>query len=122
MPLKNLGLSDAVLGFAPLSRNQRHDTFITAKRALADAESSEGVHPENGVSMMIAEGNVSNASLAAGGGVFYSTPTTPDWQAAYIVVFSGPKISSEGFSGTEVVIVNAYQGTILNSFISYNLP
>jgi Zn-dependent protease with chaperone function len=120
MPLQNLGLGYSLLGFAPLSHHQRHDVFITAKQAISAAESSEGVHPQSGVTMMIAEGNVDNPSL--GGSDPFSTPSSTDWQPAYIVVFSGPKLASEGFSGTEeVVLINAYNDSVLNSFIEDNL-
>jgi len=120
--LQNLGLRYSILGFAPLAPNQRHDDFVTAKQAVSAAESSEGVHPKSGVTMMVAEGNVNQPSLAGGNAVFYNTSTPANWQAAYIVEFSGPKLSSEGFSGTEVVLINAYNDAVLNSFIVVNLP
>jgi Zn-dependent protease with chaperone function len=122
MALQSLGLSYSILGFAPLSANQRHDVFITVKQAVSTAESSEGVHPKNGVTMTVAEGNVNRPSLAGGNAVFYNTSVPANWQAAYIVVFSGPKLASEGFSGTEVVVINAYNDAVLNSFIVDNLP
>jgi hypothetical protein len=121
IPLQILGISHSIPGFAPLSPSQRHEVLITAKQAVSAAESSEGARPENGVTMTVAEGNVNNVSLA-GNNDYYLTES-PDWQPTYILVFSGPKLPSEGFSGTmEVVLINARQGTVFSAFIVDNLP
>jgi Zn-dependent protease with chaperone function len=111
MTLDHLGLSDSLMSFGPFTPSQHHDVFITKTQAVDSAESSESEHPENGITMTVAEGNVSN-----GGYLVFPTPGAPEWQPAYIVVFFGPKISTNG--AEDVVIINAYNGTILNSFIN----
>ncbi|MGB8197087.1 MAG: M48 family metallopeptidase [Acidimicrobiales bacterium] len=120
IPLQQLGLNSGMFGFEPLSGSQSHDDFISANDAIHDAESQEGVHPEKGVMMSVAEGDIDNPSLATG---VYSAPSTSqDWQPAYLLVFSGPNLASEGFTGVEIVMIDAVNGSVLNAFVFDDLP
>lgn len=116
IPLVDLGLSNALIDFQPLPHSEISKVHTTSKQALSVAEGTVGLQPGKGIIATISEGSFNIKSPQDG----YSVTTAPDWQPAYLVVFSGPNINGPGSSEDfqdEVVVVNAKLDLEITSFL-----